>query len=176
MEYEFVGQSQESVRAILRSDKFDEDFCLFFKDPFGSFIGFWKMDETEFDKSPVVYFGRDGQFGVLASNFDDFLSLLYFASAENWQLCKYIDYLEDIKMSKKSGRKARRIGTAMVSQEEIEKVIERVKDEGEEGYNKTIGWLKQNNVPKPKTTDLFSIIESTYKNNPNLQAFVDGKK
>lgn len=175
MEYEFIVESQKNVRAITRSDKFDEDFHLFFRDPFGSLIGFWRIDENEFDTYPIVYFGRDGQFGVLASNFDDFLSLLYFASAENWQLCKYIDYLEDVEMSKKFGNEVRKIESARVSQEEIENVIERVKEEYGEQYSKTVDWLQQNNIPKPKQVDLFSIIEHTYENSPNLQAFIDGE-
>lgn len=177
-EYEFISESREKVRAITRSEAFDEDFYLFFKNPVGSLYGFWILDPEDFSKNPIIQLSRDGEFGVLAPNFDQFLSQLYLLGADAFQLSRYLSkvdfrkFMGDLSpLTKEDVREHH--PRIILSQEAIEEQIEAVMENF--GGAETLKWLKRRGVSPVLAEDLFDVVLDNYFASDNLVEFMEGK-
>ena len=123
-----------------------------------------------------MQFSRDGEFGVLATNFDQFLSQLYLLGADAWQLSKYVSkvdfrrYQGDFSPVTK-GAVQQSHKRAILKQEEIQEHIDTVK--ADFGGLNTLNWLTENEIPPIQPAELFDRVLDTYLASPNLQDFLE---
>lgn len=179
-EYEFIKDTQGLVQDMTQSTAFDQDFYFFFRNPVGSLYGFWILEETDFSKNPIVQFSSDGIFGVLAPNFEAFLSQLHLLGADAWQLSEYISLETFCRMMKKDfavlskEEIEKKYPRWMLTEEQIAEHIQTVKDDF--GGAAIINWLIQHNIPPIAPKDLFSVVLHTLQSTPNLEEYINQKK
>ncbi len=161
--YEAVHDSDERLTGLLRTDKLNDEIEVLFEDGVGSLIACWGKN----DDSPIIYLNSEGSpYAVVANNFREFLSLLYYGTYGVLEIEPYISYLKAKKRFEKRNAEFNRLMPDGSDVEYLNEITERLKSEYK-SYDDIVNWLKKNGIDRPISP--FKQILNAFQSNNNIE-------
>jgi len=166
--YQLVNDSNDALSSILRSEILNNDLQAFLEDETGSLIAVWKINDQQ---NSIVYLNSEGgTFAVLAENFEQFLSLLYYGTYGSLELIHYLDYLKIKSIYENLGAEFTEPAPSGMSPTELRDIMEKNNQEYVDS-DFVFKWLEDNKISPPKS--LFEIVTIAYENSPNFDNFLN---
>lgn len=168
--YELIEDSNDAISKMLKSSKLNKDFTVLLSDDADSIIAIWNISN---ENRPIVYFDSEASpFAVVAIDFEEFLSSLYYGTYGVCDISNCLNYNQMKSIYEGIGLECDGIKPKNLSDDEL-KDIELKLSEEYPNYDQIIGWLKENNIQRNPSP--FDSSVNAYNNSPDLKEYIDSQ-